>query len=118
MVPAVELPPETPFTLQVTPVFDVPVTVAVNCCVLPSNTLELDDETVTVTDWDGGGRDVDELTPPHPTRPPATANKRMTKKDLLSEKNSRAECPPRGFITFLIILLLGPKKVHRGPSVH
>jgi hypothetical protein len=49
IVPNVEFPPEMPFTLQVTAAFDVPVTVAVNCCVLPSNTLELDDETVTVT---------------------------------------------------------------------
>jgi hypothetical protein len=50
MVPAVEFPPGTPLTLQVTAVFDVPVTVAVSCCVLPSNTLELDDETITVMD--------------------------------------------------------------------
>ena len=50
MVPNVEFPPATPFTLQLTAVFDVPVIVAVNCCVLPSNTLELADETVTATD--------------------------------------------------------------------
>lgn len=65
MVPAVEFPPGTPFTLQVTPVFDVPVTVTVNCCVLPSNTLELGDETITVTDCGGG---VDELLPPQPAK--------------------------------------------------
>ena len=65
MVPAVEFPPKTPFTLQVTAVFDVPVTVAVSCCVLPSNTLELDDETITVTDGGGG---VDELLPPQPSK--------------------------------------------------
>jgi hypothetical protein len=55
IVPTVEFPPEAPFTLQVTAVFDVPVTAAVNCCVLPSNTLELADETITVTDSGGGG---------------------------------------------------------------
>jgi hypothetical protein len=68
IVPTVEFPLETPFTLQVTAVFDVPVTAAVNCCVLPSNTLELDDETKTVTDWGGGGGEVDELFPPQPSK--------------------------------------------------
>ena len=33
IVPTVEFPPVTLFTSQVTAVFDVPVTVAVNCCV-------------------------------------------------------------------------------------
>jgi hypothetical protein len=45
-------------------VFDVPATVAVNCCVLPSNTLELADETITVTDCGG----LDELLPPQPVK--------------------------------------------------
>jgi hypothetical protein len=35
MLPAVALPPVTPLTDQVTPVFEVPVTVAENCCVFP-----------------------------------------------------------------------------------
>ena len=48
-----------PFTLQLTPVFDVPVTVAVNGCVFPSNTLELEDETTTVTGCAGGGTGED-----------------------------------------------------------
>jgi hypothetical protein len=65
MVPAVEFPPGTPFTVQITAVFDAPVTVALNCCVLPSNTLELGDETITVTDCAGG---VDELLPPQPAK--------------------------------------------------
>jgi hypothetical protein len=43
-----------PFTLQLTAVFEVPVTVAVNCCVFPKSTLELLDETETVTDCGGG----------------------------------------------------------------
>ncbi len=32
IIPTVLFPPATPLTLQVTWVFDVPVTVAVNCC--------------------------------------------------------------------------------------
>jgi hypothetical protein len=35
ITPTFELPPVTPFTLQVTAVFDVPVTDAVNCCEPP-----------------------------------------------------------------------------------
>lgn len=35
MVPAVELPPDTPLTLQVTAEDVAPVTVALNCCVPP-----------------------------------------------------------------------------------
>ena len=31
MVPTAELPPRIPFTLQVTVVFDIPLTVATNC---------------------------------------------------------------------------------------
>jgi hypothetical protein len=34
IVPTVESPPVTPLTCQVTAVLEVPVTVAVNCCVL------------------------------------------------------------------------------------
>jgi hypothetical protein len=78
MVPAVEFPPETPFTLQVTAVFEVPVTVAVNCWVVPSNTLGLEDETVTVTDCGagGGGGGDDEPFPPQPTRSVRKATKK------------------------------------------
>lgn len=58
-------PPAMPFTLHVTAVFDVPVTVAVSCCGLPSNTLELGVETVTVM---GPVAEVDELFPPQPSK--------------------------------------------------
>jgi hypothetical protein len=58
IVPTVELPPVILLTLQVTAVSDVPVTVAVNCSVLPSSTLELVEETATVTDCGGCGVDV------------------------------------------------------------
>src|SRR5215472_3863112 len=62
MVPTTAFPPAMPFTLQVTAAFDVPVTVAVSCCVLPSNTLELGDETITVTA--GGGEVIVRTTLP------------------------------------------------------
>ena len=38
MIPSFELPPVLPFTVQFTPVLDVPVTVAVNCTVFPGAT--------------------------------------------------------------------------------
>ena len=41
MAPKAALPPAIPFTLQVTPVFAEPVTVALNCCVSPLATLGL-----------------------------------------------------------------------------
>ena len=65
IVPAVALPPVTLLTLQVTIVFDVPVTEAVNCCVFPKSTVELDDDTDTVTDCAGGDFGVEEPAP-HP----------------------------------------------------
>jgi hypothetical protein len=49
IVPTVEFPPVTLFTSQVTAVFDVPVTVAVNCCVPFAATVAGEGETVTVT---------------------------------------------------------------------
>ena len=52
MVPTVELPPVMPFTFQVTAVLEVLVTVAVNWRVLPTRTLALVGEIVTLT---GGG---------------------------------------------------------------
>ena len=49
IVPTVALPPTTPFTLQFTAVFVVPVTVAVNCCVAPVTTVALVGLTLTAT---------------------------------------------------------------------
>lgn len=46
IVPIVELPPAIPFTLQVTLVFDVPETLAVNTCAPPDGTLAVVGETV------------------------------------------------------------------------
>jgi hypothetical protein len=37
MVPAVAFPPAIPFTLQLTSVLALPVTVALNCCDCPRN---------------------------------------------------------------------------------
>lgn len=49
MAPVMALPPVTPFTCQVTAVFDVPVTVAVNVTFLNVMTDELVPATLTVT---------------------------------------------------------------------
>jgi hypothetical protein len=46
IVPIVELPPAIPFTLQVTPVFVVPETLAVNTCAPPDGTLAVGGETL------------------------------------------------------------------------
>src|SRR5580692_10812705 len=48
IVPVAELPPCTPFTCQVTAVFDDPVTVALKDCVAPARTLALAGEILTV----------------------------------------------------------------------
>src|SRR6516164_2138299 len=48
MVPVLPLPPVTPFTSQVTAVFEVPVTVALNWVCAPSATLTVEGETETV----------------------------------------------------------------------
>jgi hypothetical protein len=57
-------------------VFDVPVTFAVNCSVLPSSTLEPGDVTTTATD--GGGVVFDDPPPPHPGMPTANTATRNT----------------------------------------
>jgi hypothetical protein len=49
IVPTVEFPPETPFTLQVALVFAEPVTVAANFRVVDTGTPALDGATLTVT---------------------------------------------------------------------
>lgn len=49
IVPVAALPPATPFTCQVTEVFDDPEAVALKDCVAPTRTLALDGEIVTVT---------------------------------------------------------------------
>lgn len=55
IVPVAALPPATPFTCQVTDVFNDPVTVALKDCVAPARTLALGGATVTVTpDTEGG----------------------------------------------------------------
>lgn len=63
MVPAAALPPGVPFTCQVTPVFVVPVTVAMNCVLAPGLTVTVAGVTVTVI---GGGGGI--LLPPQELR--------------------------------------------------
>ena len=48
IVPTVEFPPVMPFTLQVTAVFVLPVTLAVNCFVVPLVTLANEGDIATV----------------------------------------------------------------------
>lgn len=55
IVPAFALPPGTPFTCHDTLVFELPVTLAWNCCVCPNESVMLDGETVTTTEGGGGG---------------------------------------------------------------
>jgi hypothetical protein len=50
MRPTVSSPPAIPFTDQLTAVFELPVTVAVNCCESPPWTLALLGETLTLTE--------------------------------------------------------------------
>lgn len=49
MVPVAALPLVMPLTLQVTALFEVPVTVAVNCCVAPIASATRTGVTVTAT---------------------------------------------------------------------
>ena len=72
MVPVELLPPVTPFTFQVTDVFDVFCTVAVNCLVRPTRTLAVSGEMVMLTGGGGGGCAV-MVTVAEPTAAPTTA---------------------------------------------
>ena len=67
IVPTVALPPGIPFTLQLTDVFAVLLTVAVKVCGSPSGTDAVVGATVTVTGGGGGGG-------PDPTSPPQPRN--------------------------------------------
>ena len=72
IVPLDALPPATPFTLQVTLVLVVFVTVAVNVWELPSRTEPLVGVTVTLVDEGGGrggGASDSGLPPPQPSSP-------------------------------------------------
>ncbi len=66
IVPSVELPPGTLLTSQVTAVFEVPVTLAVNCWVRPRSTLALAGATETEMEGGGGGGGATGPTPPPP----------------------------------------------------
>lgn len=66
MVPTVEFPPETPFTLQFTAVSFVFFTLAVNVTMFPSTTDPLGGTTDTVIAGGGGGCCTNPAPPPHP----------------------------------------------------
>ncbi len=61
-----EFPPPTPFTDHVTLVFELPVTVAANCCVCPRKIAAVPGDTETVVVGVGGGE-----VPPEDGEPPA-----------------------------------------------
>lgn len=87
MVPAAALPPGVPFTCQVTLVFVVPVTVAMNCVLAPGLTVTVAGVTVTVI---GGGGGV--LLPPQELRnteaaSPTTKKARERMRSLVSAFN-------------------------------
>jgi hypothetical protein len=75
IVPTAAFPPAIPFTLQVTDVLDVPVTVAVNICVCPRNKDAFPGRTLTVivTGGGGGGGEVPPVLP-HPSPQNALAH--------------------------------------------
>lgn len=87
MVPAEELPPGTPFTVQLTDVLVAPVTVAVNCSVLPTlklaETGEIETETVLGADGVAGAGAEGEVAepPPQPTLEKETTIKTSPQSD-------------------------------------
>ncbi len=85
IVPVEAAPPVTPFTCQVTDVFEVPVTVALNGWARPARTVIGFGETETVT-WGGGGGGEPGLPDDEPVTPaqsawnraaPSTKNRRI-----------------------------------------
>ena len=78
IVPAEGLPAGMPFTLQITLVFVVFVTVAANVCEFPRRTDTVVGVTVTVIEGGGGGgggNTSDPVAPPQPGSPPAESSK-------------------------------------------
>lgn len=89
-MPTEEEPPFVPFTCQVTAVFVVFATVAVNCAVEPAGTAVADDE--TKTDIGGGaglvGEEIGVLLP----QPETKKKTEKPKAKLSSEANERNIC--------------------------
>ena len=99
MVPAEELPPGTPFTVQLTDVLVAPVMVAVNCSVLPTVTVA--DGGVTVIETAVGELGGPEAPEPSgawvPAPPHAEANRqRRTPMTALQLEKSRTGSPGGG----------------------
>jgi len=94
IVPIVELPPATPFTLQFTLVFVVFLTVAVNVNMLPSTTDPLGGTIETVIAGGGGGACTKPAPPPHPfAQIPALRSPKMA---TLVFANGQFVCRERG----------------------
>jgi hypothetical protein len=92
IVPTEGFPLGVPLTLQVTAVFDEPVTVAVNCCVFPSITFALVGETERATVGGGGGDDGVEELPPQLASASTATNSPMCMKSLSTVLDERTSC--------------------------
>jgi hypothetical protein len=107
IVPVAAVPFATPFTCQVTAVFDDPATAALNDCVAPARTFALAGETVTVTlDPEGGVVELETVdplvVPVQPTSPiAATRNTRGSEHrktnflDISIRKHTECAAPMR-----------------------
>ena len=101
MVPAEELPPGTPFTVQLTDVLAAPVTVAVNCSVPPTATVA--DGGVTVIETAVGelaGPEALELSGAEVPAPPhaEASRQRRTPMTALQLEKRRTPSPVEGVV--------------------
>jgi hypothetical protein len=83
ITPVAVLPPVTPFTCQLTVVFDDPVTIALKGCDAPGRRLAVLGETETATLEDGDDGEPEEFDGPlvAPVHPVRAANRKSTKRE-------------------------------------
>ncbi len=91
IIPTVLLPPATSFTLQVTAVLPVPVTLALNCCVAPTVKLAVVGAIVIET-LGGGGAGCVLLPPPHELRVPAPTSKTIKERKRILPCSGEQKC--------------------------
>jgi hypothetical protein len=97
IVPVAALPPATPFTLHVTAVFVVFVTVALNASVFPNNTDPLLGATVTTICGGGGGPSEPPVLVEHPHTTPTThANRPKARAAGLHSHRANGRTTPTG----------------------
>jgi hypothetical protein len=83
IVPTTALPPEIPFTLQLTEVFVEWLTTAVKVCGVPSSTQAEGGVRLTVASDGGGGGEAGPTTPPQPRRDTAKKNAGRQRRETL-----------------------------------